>query len=467
VSSSSIPLEKGTSKVNGTSTARVKVEAGGTGVVSHVGLHALGSFADRLGLGDTLSSAIPQRPTLLHDRGKVLVEAALVLAGGGESCADIEHLRAEAALFGFVASDSTLHRSFYEINEKTRTAIATKVASVRAQVWERSAVTKTGPVFLDIDASLVEIHSENKEQAAPTYKGGFGFHPMFCFADATGEALSGVLRPGNAGSNTAADHVRVLDEAISQLPDDVQAGHHVGEDASLVQREVVCRTDSGGTTAAFTAALRARNIGFFTSAMTNDQVQAAIFDAEGIEKVWVPALGKDGEERDGSSVCELTSLVLLSALPSGTRLIVRREPLHPGAQRSLFPSLEYRYWGFYTDCEGEPAELDLIMRAHAHVENHIARLKDSGLCRFPFSSFAANANWMAVVMLSADLVRWFQLLCCDGYWSCARPKALRWGLFHAPGRIVRTARRTIVRILEYWPEAGILLRAYRHIEAIT
>jgi hypothetical protein len=453
--------------MNGTSTARVKVEAGGTGVVSHVGLHALGSFADRLGLGDALSSAIPQRPTLVHDRGKVLVEAALVLAGGGESCADIEHLRAEAALFGFVASDSTLHRSFYEIDEKTRAAIAAKVAGVRARVWERSAVTKTGPVFLDIDALLVEIHSENREETAPTYKGGFGFHPMFCFADATGEALSGVLRPGNAGSNTAADHVRVLDEAISQLPDDVQAGHHVGENASLVRREVVCRTDSGGTTAAFTTALRARNIKFFTSAMTNDQVQAAIFDAEGIEEVWVPALGKDGEERDGSSVCELTSLVLLSALPSGTRLIVRREPLHPGAQRSLFPPLEYRYWGFYTDCEGEPAELDLMMRAHAHVENHIARLKDSGLCRFPFSSFEANANWMAVVMLSADLVRWFQLLCCDGYWSCARPKALRWGLFHAPGRIVRTARRSIVRILEHWPQAGILLSAYRHIEAIT
>ena len=154
--------------MNGTSTARVKVEAGGTGVVSHVGLHALGSFADRLGLGDALSSAIPQRPTLVHDRGKVLVEAALVLAGGGESCADIEHLRAEAALFGFVASDSTLHRSFCEINAKTRAAIATKVASVRAQVWERSAVTKTGPVFLDIDASLVEIHSENKQQTAAT-----------------------------------------------------------------------------------------------------------------------------------------------------------------------------------------------------------------------------------------------------------------------------------------------------------
>ncbi len=157
--------------MNGTSTARVKVEAGGTGVVSHVGLHALGSFADRLGLGDALSSAIPQRPTLVHDRGKVLVEAALVLAGGGESCADIEHLRAEAALFGFVASDSTLHRSFHEITSETRAAIAAELARVRAKVWERSGTTKAGPVFLDIDASLVEIHSENKEQAAPTYWG--------------------------------------------------------------------------------------------------------------------------------------------------------------------------------------------------------------------------------------------------------------------------------------------------------
>src|SRR5271166_5139223 len=160
---------------------------------------------------------------------------------------------------------------------------------------------------------------------------------MFCFADATGEALSGVLRPGNAGSNTAADHVRVLDEAISQLPGDVQAGHHVGDEASLVGREVVCRTDSGGTTAAFTAALRARNIRFFTSAMTNDQVQAPSSTQKGSRRCGGPALTKDGEQRDGSSVCELTSLVSLSSLPERTRLIVRREPLHPGAQRSLFP----------------------------------------------------------------------------------------------------------------------------------
>ncbi|MHB1511432.1 MAG: IS1380 family transposase [Acidimicrobiales bacterium] len=453
--------------MNGTSTTLVKVGTGGTGVVSHVGLHAIGALADRLGLGEALSAAIPQRPTLLHDRGKVLVQTMLVLAGGGESCADIEHLRAEGALFGHVASDSTVHRAFHEIDTVTRGTIAAATAAVRAKVWKRSSQTSSGPVLLDIDATIVEIHSENKKGAGPTYKGGYGFHPILCFSDATGEALSGMLRAGNAGSNTAADHVSVLDEGLAQLPEEIQAGHHEGDDPSLVTTEVICRTDSGGTTGGFLTALRSRNIGFFTSAMTNAQVQAAIFDAIGMEKVWVPAINTGGEEMEGSAVSELTSLVDLSSFPEGTRLIVRREPLHPGAQRSLYPSLDYRYWGFYTDQAGEVDELDLMMRQHAHVENHIQRLKDSGLCRFPFSSFEANANWMSVVMLAADLVRWFQLLCFDGYWAAARPKALRWGLLHAPGRVVRTGRRTVVRLLDHWPGTDALLGAYRHIELLT
>ena len=63
-------------------------------------------------------------------------------------------------------------------------------------------------MILDIDASLVEIHSENKDGTAPNFKGGFGFHPMFCFADATGEALAAGLRPGNAAANDAADNLK-------------------------------------------------------------------------------------------------------------------------------------------------------------------------------------------------------------------------------------------------------------------
>lgn len=456
--------------MNGNSTRRVVVEPGGTGVVAHVGLHALGSFADRLGLGDSLSSAIPWEGNgvPVHDRGKVLVQSALMLAGGGESCLDIEHLRIGDGLFGSVPSDTTVARTFHEIESETREAIAVAMAGVRREVWRRSAsTTSSGPVVLDIDASLVEIHSEGKDQAQPNFKGGYGFHPMFCFADGTGETLAALLRPGNAGANTVADHITVLDTALAQLPEGIAAGHHVEEDADSVERAIVVRADSAGCTEGFLSACRARNVGFYVSARSNAQVTSAIFDAIGVEGVWLPALSQNGEERDESAVCELTSLIDRSKLPSSTRLVVRREPLHPGAQRSLFPSLDFRYWGFYTDQDGDPRELDLTMRAHAHVEQHICRLKDSGLTRFPFTDFEANAAWMMTVALAADLVRWFQLLCFEGTWKEARPKALRWGIFHAPGRLVHRARQRIVRIIDGWPTTDVLIGAYRRIEAIT
>ena len=290
---------------------------------------------------------------------------------------------------------------------------------------------------------------------------------MFCFADATGETLAALLRPGNAGANTVADHITVLDGGIGQLPEDIASGHRVGEDANLVTREVIVRADSAGCTEGFLVACRARNVGFFVSARSNAQVTAAIFDAIGIEEVWLPALTQDGEAKDGAAVAELTSLIDDAKLPSGTRLIIRREPLPPGAQRSLFPSLGFRYWGFYTDQDGDPRDLDVTMRAHAHVEQHICRLKDSGLLRFPFTSFEANANWLMLVAMSADLVRWFQLLCFDGSWRDARPKALRWGIFHAPGRLVHRARQRIVRIIDGWPTTQVLIHAYQRIDLIT
>ncbi len=456
--------------MNANSTRNVVVESGGSGVVAHVGLHALGSFADRLGLGDALSSRMPWAGTgvPLHDRGKVLLQMALVLAGGGESCLDIEHLRSGDDLFGSVPSDTTVTRTIHEISASTRSALTDAVAEVRAEFWRRSSVTLgTDPVVLDIDASLIEIHSENKEEAAATYKGGYGFHPMFCFCDQTGETISGLLRPGNAGANTVADHVTVLDAGVAQLPAEIATGHHVGDDPLLVERPVIVRADSAGCTEGFLSACRDRNVGFFVSARSNPQVTAAICDAIGVERVWLGALAQDGEEKDGSCVAELTSLIEDHKLPTGTRLIVRREPLHPGAQRSLFPSLEYRYWGFYTDQEGDPRDLDVTMRAHAHVEQHIGRLKDSGLTRFPFTSFEDNATWMMLVALSADLVRWFQLLCFDGAWRDARPKALRWSIFSVPGRLVRSGRQRIVRIIDGWPTADLLLDAYRRIALIT
>jgi hypothetical protein len=466
---------KGTCQVNGNSVRRVRIEAGGDGVVAHVGLHALGAFADRLGLGDALSVAVPPAGERLpvHDRGKVLTHAMVMLAGGGECCADVEALRAEERLFGPVASDSTTWRVFrHELGPGVVAALGAAVAPVRNQVWARSSVTNTAEaVVLDIDATLVEVHSENKADTAPTYKGGYGFHPMFCFADATGEALGARLRPGNAAANNATDHLAVLDDSIAQLPMAVAAGHRDGDAVESVERAVMVRADSAGCTAGFIGGCRARNIGFAVVARSNKQITAAISRTytETNDDRWAPAMRQNGKERPGAHVAELTDLVNPpKGWPEGVRLIVRREPLHPGAQQSLFPSsTNYRYWGHWTDQTGDPVDLDASMRAHAHVENHIRRLKDSGLCRFPFTDRAANQAWLTVVCFAADLVRWFQLLCLTGPLARAEPKKLRWRLWHTPARIVRHARDEIVRILDSWPDAQAIIAAHQRIAALT
>ena len=162
--------------MHSTSTIRVSVEPGGTGVAAHVGLHALGSFADRIGLGASLSSLIvsggERQP--LHDRGKVLVQMALVLAGGGESCSDIEHLRVQDTFFGSVPSDTTVFRAFHELTAAGRAALAPALQKARTKIWDTLDVPDA--VVLDIDASLVDVHTESKERAAPNFKGGYGFH---------------------------------------------------------------------------------------------------------------------------------------------------------------------------------------------------------------------------------------------------------------------------------------------------
>ncbi len=456
--------------MNGNSTLAARVEAGDHQVVAHVGLHALGRFADRLGVGGRLSEQIgwAGERAPVHDRGTVLVQSMLMLAGGGESCADIEHLRTQARLFGPVPSDSTVYRTITAIDSVTLDGLAVATGQTRARVWARSdATTGTTPVVLDIDASLVQIHSENKAGTAPNFKRGFGFHPMFCFADATGEALAAVLRPGNATANDAADHLSVLDTAIGQLPEPVRVGHQPGDDPDLVVRPVMVRADSAGCTHTFVAGCRARNVGFAVVARRNTRIHGAIGNLSVDDPRWQSATRANGEERDDAFVCEITDLVDLEGWPPGTRLIVRREPRHPGAQHSLFPSDAFRYWGHYTDQPGTPTGLDVTMRAHAHVEDHIRRLKDSGLCRFPFADLDANRAWLALVCMAADLVRWFQLLCCRGALATAEPKRLRWTLWHTPARIVRRAGSDIVRILDGWPTTRDLLDAYQRIALIT
>jgi Transposase DDE domain group 1 len=257
-----------------------------------------------------------------------------------------------------------------------------------------------------------------------------------------------------------------LDAAIAQLSEEIAVGHRPGDDPALVRRDIQVRVDSAGCTD-FVWECRARNVGFAVVARSNATVHAAISRIAGDDDVWQPAIRQDGDERPGAAVAELTDLVDLSAWPEGTRLIVRREPLHPGAQQTLFPSTLFRYWGHYTDAAGDPVNLDVHMRAHAHVEDHICRLKDSGAARFPFVDIHANHAWLAVVCFADALVRWFQLLCLTGALTAAEPKTLRWTLWHAPARLVRHAHRRILRILDGWPTTTALLDAYQRITLIT
>lgn len=177
---------------------RVHVMAGDRQVVSQVGMHLLGDLADRAGLTSAYSAAVPWTGERApgHDRGRLLAQVAVMLAGGGECVADMAALRDQADLFGEVASAPTVWRAVREVDANVLDGLRRARAQARAKVW----TTTNAPehLILDVDAALVEVDSENKESAASHFKGGFGFHPLFCFADHSGEALAGVLRPGNA-----------------------------------------------------------------------------------------------------------------------------------------------------------------------------------------------------------------------------------------------------------------------------
>ena len=444
--------------VKSRSVSDAVLASGGDRVVSGAGLFVLGGFADRVGLAGELSGALPQRGERapVHDRGVLLTHLCLVLAGGGEACSDIEGLRAQRDLFGAVASDSTLWRVLNSIGGEELDGLWQAAAAVRERAWPRAS----GLLVVDIDSTLVEIHSENKDGAAPHFKGGYGFHPMVC-STTDGEPLWGMLRPGNAAANSIADHLCVLDRAISMLPERDAAGHRLGDHKDSVGRPMLVRIDAAGCSARIAQGCAERNVGFAVAARATDGIDAAIAAARLDDSLWAPAEPnpKHASRPSRAQVADLTALADLTQWPEGTRLIVRREPRHPGARRSLFPSENFRYWGFLTDTAGSPARVDALMRRHAHIEDSIKRLKDSGLARMPFTAWNANQAWTAMSLIALALVSWFQTARLTGTLAKAAPKRLRSQLWHLPGIICRHARRTLIRIPARLPAAKALLAA--------
>ena len=440
------------------SVRRPKVTTDGEGLVSHAGTGLLAELADRSGLTEAMSVAMGECGISwhTHDPGVVLTHMAVAIADGADCLSQLQVLRDQEALFGPVASHATAWRAVQAVASVELRAIAVARAVARARVWAAGGAPAT--VTLDFDATLVDAHSD-KQDAAPTYKRGFGFHPLGVWCDETGEALAAMLRPGNAGANTAADHVKMLDAAVAQLPPEWQAGHRAGDDAANVAHPVLARADSAGATHGFVDALVERNIGYSIGFDVDGRVRDALLLAQ--EEDWVPAVEGDGSRRPGAWVIELTDLAELGTWPEGTRLICRRERPHPGAQLSLFDIGEgFRHTCFITGSAGEPPPLELRQRRHARVEDRIRGAKACGLRNLPFEDFVRNEAWLALVLVAQDLLVWTARVCLDGALAKAEPATLRYQLLHVAARLARRGRDLHLRIDAAWPWRDQLATAF-------
>ena len=432
----------------------VEVAADGAGLVSHAGSALIAQVADKLGLTRALSlrlASLKQRRRG-HDPGRVIRDLAVMLADGGECVSDLAAVRDQEALFGPVASDSTAFRVVDRVaSEQLLGELRAAHARARERFWKIHGTPER--LTIDIDATLITAHSD-KERAAGNYKGGYGFHPLQAYGDETREALGGLLRPGNAGANTAADHVTVLDRALAQIP-----AEHVE------QIEILVRADRAGATHELADYCREGSMHFSLGYDLTETVRAAILEIP--PDAWMAALEQDGSERANGEVCELTDRVDLSSWPGGSRLIVRRERPHPGAQLSFTDHDGYRFQAILTDQPDEDvAILERRHRQRARVEDRIRDDKDTGLARLPFKQFALNEVWLEIVMLAHDLIVWTQALLLNGELADAEPKRLRYRLLHVAGRLAFHSRRARLHLQRTWPWAGELAAAFEKLKAL-
>jgi Transposase DDE domain group 1 len=426
---------------------RVRVTGDGKGVASHAGALLIAELADRVGLSRGLSAAMghTRQRRSAHDPGVVLAQLAVSLADGGDCLSDIAVLRNQPELFGEVASDPTVFRVLDSIHSEGLRNIAAARGAARARAWAAGAAPTE--IVIDIDGTLLDAHSD-KQDAAATYKHGFGFYPIVGYLDETGEALAGLLRAGNAGSNNAADHLETLDRSLAQLP------------VAPSEVAMLVRADSAGATHDFVDGCRDRRVRFSIGLPVDQRVRDSLLLAQ--EEDWIPAVESDSSKRDGAWVTELTDLIDLDRWPEHTRVIARRERPHPGAQLSLFDQHEgFRHQIFITD-QPEPdiAALELRHRHRAHVENRIRAAKDTGLRNLPCIDIVCNDAWLQLVLIAQDLTAWAQALCFDGPLKIAEPKRLRHRVLHAAAAVVHTGGQVIVRFQRTWPWVDDIVTAF-------
>jgi Transposase DDE domain group 1 len=468
-------LQGGTSDVhNPTGWSKdLRVTADGEGVVAMVGTMALRMLADRTGLTQAISTILT-RPGFhpVHDRGRVLTDVACSIAAGGVDIVDIEALRAQAEVFGPVASDTTALRALGEIGDADLHRIDAARARARAHLWRLlpggvpesryAGGISCGPtIVLRVDGTLTIAHS-SKQQAAGTFKGTYGFHSLGVWIDNTAELAVLMPRAGNAGSNTAADLIDVLRAGIAQVPADRRG-------------DLLITSDGAGASHALTDWLttldqvKGRSVQYSVGFDVDEHVRAA---AGAVSDDWWQACldNTTGETVDGLQCAEITDRLRARLTgrnwPASMRVIVRRRKLFPSEQPTLFDTSGYRYSAFATNtpafgpCGLSVQRADARHRVHARVEDGVRTTKDTGLGRLPSASWQVNKAWCAAVTIAVDLIAWMRLYALAGTTLAkAEPKTLRYRLLHAPARLVRARRYRWLRLPRTWPWAADLTRA--------
>ena len=484
----------------------LEVTADGEGIVSHAGLALLRQLADKTGLTAGLSRALATPRLLIHDRGRVTADLACAIADGSEVISDLRVLTDQKELFGPVASVPTAWRTLDEIaagGPRVQARITKAVNAARRRAWaaieaRHGAIPGVriadrvleGVTCIRLDATVTPAHS-GKELAEPNFK-GFGHHPLLSYCDNTDEPLAGMLRRGSAGSNTTADHLQVLDDAIAALPPKHRRRLMVTADGAGASHGLIARLDA-------LASRPGHQLTYSVGWDLGERERAAITAVPG--QAWQIAIDPRGEvrERRADDACadrccghkrcwieeahvtELTGLLRegpggdqLAGWPASMRVFARRERPHPGAQLTLFEAGDgWRYTLWATNVpaslrgwRANPAYIDAAHRVHARVEDRIRTGKDCGIGRFPSSGFGINSAWLAASLIAATLLAWLRLLALDGDLARAEPKTLRYRLLHAAARLVRGGRRRRLKVSRTWPWADAIATAWTRITAL-
>ena len=484
----------------------LEVTADGTGIVSHAGVALIRALADNIGLTGGLSRALASDRLLVHDRGRVMADLACAIAGGGEAVSDFRVIGDQDELFGLAASVPTAWRTLAEVargGERALARITAAVNAARRRAWagieaRHGAIpgiriadkVLEGVTCIRLDASVVACHSE-KEGAEPNFK-GFGLHPLGAWCGNTTEPLAGMLRPGSAGSNTAADHLTVLDAAITALPPAFRRRLMVTCDGAGASHDLISRLDKLASRPGY-------QVIYSVGWELGKREKAAIAAVPG--QAWQIAVDGHGEvrERRADKACgdlhcahrgcwveeahvtELTALLRqgragdqLAAWPASMRIFARRERPHPGAQLTLFEAGDgWRYTLWVTNrpaatrgWPGQPAYIDAAHRVHARVEDAIRTGKDTGIGKFPSASLARNKAWMSASLTAATLLAWLRLLALDGSLARAEPRTLRYRVLHAAARLARSGRRRRLKIQATWPWAPDIVTAWERISTL-